>query len=329
MQVERRALYNSLRMNWLQDSTLKVKNWQVEDYRKLPTEKLFEKLAEKGMPLDRQTFNGFADNAASPEELTDDLLADQSFDVEAHDQIYLVVFELWRRLLPERLCLSIFCDELDHQIFLYDKGDERSSEAIPDMLAQLEVVLDENADEGVDPADVFETVCSGCANDVESFIYDFIALQIDNQNDSYASELLEEFEDYIRDVKWFDFLRARLLMNSDSEAGNLEFKRLVHECVKNPDLEFQLELLASMTRSGDQSVFAALVKQSLPLLKEEGDFQDLLGLCADFYHLLDKENEEQELMKIIKSRSKVPYERGFNRKDPDVAQFERIIRIAK
>lgn len=326
MQVERRALYNSLRMNWLQDNSLKVKPWQVEDYRLLTTDQLFDRLRKRGLPIDKPNLLGFAEQAASPEELTDDLLADQTLEAEAHDQIYLLIFELWRRLLAERLCLSVFCDELDHQIFNYDKGDLKQLEAIPDVLAQLGVILDENADEGVDPKHVFETVCSGCANDVESFLYDFIADQIDTHNESYASELLEEFGDYIRDVKWFNFLRAKLLASSDSEASNEMIRKIVAESSKNPDLEFNFEILASLGRGGNEEILAKLIKQTVPLLTYEEDFQDLLALTADFYHLLDKEKEEQAILAILNKRAHIPFESTLNPKDPQLGQLLLIVK---
>lgn len=326
MQVERRALYNSLRMNWLQDNSLKVKPWQVEDYRLLTTDQLFDRLRKRGLPIDKPHLLGFAEQAASPEELTDDLLADQTLDAETHDQIYLLIFELWRRLLAERLCLSVFCDELDHQIFHYDKGDLKRIEAIPDVLAQLSVILDENADEGVDPKHVFETVCSGCANDVESFLYDFIADQIDTHNESYASELIEEFGDYIRDAKWFNFLRAKLLASTDADASGEMIRKIVAESAKNPDLEFNLEVLASLGRGGNEEILAKLVKQTIPLLTYEEDFQDLLALTADFYHLLDKEKEEQAVLAILNKRAQVPFESTLNPKDPQIGQLVQLVK---
>lgn len=326
MQVERRALYNSLRMNWLNDNSLKVKTWQVEDYRLLTIDQLFDRLRKHGLPIDKPTFLGFAEQADSPESLTDDFLSDQELDAESHDRIYLLIFELWRRLLAERLCLSVFCDELDHQIFFYDKGDPKQIETIPDVLAQLGVILDENADEGVDPVHVFETVCSGCANNVENFLYDFIADQIDTQNDLYAAELLEEFGDYIKDVKWFNFLRAKLLASSDPQAANEAIRKLVTETAKRPDLEFNFEILASLGKSGDEDILAKLIKNTIPLLQYEEDFQDLLSLTADFYHLLDKEKQEQAILVMLKNRAQVPFESTFNAKDPNVGQFLQIIK---
>ncbi len=46
MQIQRRVLYNSLRQNWLLDPELDVADWQVEDYRTLETEELFDRIAD-------------------------------------------------------------------------------------------------------------------------------------------------------------------------------------------------------------------------------------------------------------------------------------------
>ena len=53
MELERRALYNSLRMNWLIDPTIQADAWQVEDYRLMSYKAIFDRLKEKGVHLDR------------------------------------------------------------------------------------------------------------------------------------------------------------------------------------------------------------------------------------------------------------------------------------
>lgn len=327
MQINRRPLYNSLRMNWVIDPTLEVEPWQVEDYRSLPLDEIFERLEDHDIHLDKFSFISFAENLDAPEEMADGLLDDLPDDAKIHDQVYLLIFELWRRLLPEKPCLSVFCDELDHQIHLYDRGQTENVEAIQDALANLQVILDENNDEGVDPLEALDCIDAGCANDVESFLYDFIAEQIDNDNFSYASELLDGFTPYVRDVKWFEFLRARVLSATDPKAANLIVRRLVTaECSsKNPNLEFNLELLSFLVRVGDKETFDRLVKTSASLIKAEEDFQDLVAISADFYHCLDRDPIEQELQGILKKRIKIPLEKEFDRKDPQFAEFFKII----
>lgn len=326
MEINRRALYNSLRMNWILDPTLEVKAWQVQDYRAMPLDAIFERLEDMGIHLDKVSFSAFADSVDNPEDLAEALLDDtSSVEMEVQDQIYLLVFELWRRLLPEKPCLSILCDEIDHQIHLYDQGQATTGEGIADTLANLQVILDENTDEGADPHEIFDVINSGCANDIESFLHDFISEKIDDCNYSYATELLEGFSSYLPDVKWFEFLRARLVAVNDPEEANQIVKKLIGGKNPDPDLEFNLEVLSFLVSIGNRETFERLIKQSAELLQVEEDFQALLSISADFYHRLDCEYIEKSLQALLKQREKYHPEKKFDIQDPHFAAFFNIL----
>lgn len=308
-------------MNWLLDPNMDVEPWQVEDYRNMPLEAIFERLRLQEIELDRISFLALSDEYENPEDLAEHLLLSPDSDQRSQDQIYLLVFELWRRLLPEKPTLTIFCDELDYQIQQYDRGQLKNLEAIQDVLANLKVVLDENVDQGGDPPAVFDMVCSGCANDIESFIYDFIDEQIDEKNISYASELLDAFEEYINDIKWFDFLRLRQLSLTDPEGAILLLRKIILENSNHPDLVFNLEILSYLVQGGDEKIFMNLLKQTIPLLKSEEDFQDLLTICADFYHFLDLDQIEKKIQAILNNRSKIHSEKQIDPNDPDFTEL--------
>ena len=95
MSNDRHALYNSLRLHWLLDPSIKVENWQVQDYRALALEALFEQLHHCNIKMDRSTFIAYAENFGTPEELADHLAADLQADTYLQDRIYLLIFELW------------------------------------------------------------------------------------------------------------------------------------------------------------------------------------------------------------------------------------------
>lgn len=124
--LQTKALYNLLRLNAAEDPLIQAESWALEDLRALPLEELFARLNRRGVQLDRSRFLEFANKCDTPEDLTDLLLPDE--EDKARDPFYLIVFELWRRLLPERPSLSIFCDELDYQIALYDQEQIESDE---------------------------------------------------------------------------------------------------------------------------------------------------------------------------------------------------------
>lgn len=140
MHTRGRALYNLLRMNWLENDQIQVQPWQVEDYREKSDEALFQLLADLGARLDKATFLAYVDNTDSPEDMADCLWVKEE-NPETFDRIYLVIFELWRRFAPEKQTLSIFCDELDQLIGLYDHG-ELEEEKIQAALSELQRILE-------------------------------------------------------------------------------------------------------------------------------------------------------------------------------------------
>lgn len=315
--MERRAHYHLMRMNWLSNPFIDVQPWQVEDYRELSLETILDRLQDLGLPLDRVSFSALADETETPEELTERLLADLPVPSNVRDQIYLLLFELWRRFVPEKLCLSIFCDELDHQIDLYDRGEQSSTEAIQDILANLAVILDENMDEGVNPNDVFASICKGCANDVESFLYDFIADQIDSKNASYAADLLEDFQPYVQDSLWFDLLQARVTAMTDVPRALALMRKLLKQIDELEEYDFYLEVLAFLAQLGNKELFLMALKQALPLLKVEEEFQDLLATCAEFLLLIDDDQAEAAVQEILQQRVNIPMTQPFDaRKAP-------------
>lgn len=323
--MNRRALYNSLRMNWIMDPTIDVEPWQVEDYRTLPLDEIFERLDDRDIHLDKTTFIAFADTVDSPEDLTDGLLEDLKDDVAGQDQVYLLIFELWRRLIPEKPSLSVFCDELDQQIHLYDSGQIKNIESVQDAFANLQVILNENFDKGADPLETFNCIDDCCANNIESFLYDYIAELIDNGNYSYAAELLDGFYGYMREKKWFDFLRARVLSSSDPKESEIIMQKLIAKAIKDPNLEYNLELLSFLVSVGEKEMFDRLVKGSVPLIKLEEDFQDLVAISADFFHRLDRESIENTLQNILNARVKVPLHKPFDPKDPQLNTYIKTI----
>lgn len=314
-----KALYNLLRFNIRDDPTLPHEPWAVEDLRSLSIEELFARLAQKNVSLNRDKFISFAENSDTPEQLTEILLPDAT-DSKFNDSLYLILFELWRRLLPERPALSIFCDELDHRIELYDQNLLLSDEPIQDILANFQEILDENADAGIEPQHAFSSIEDYCAHDIESFLYDYISDLLDAENPLYASDLIDGFAPYVPEPIWFDILRIRLLSFTDiPEANRLAVKILK----KNPDLSVLLEVLGFLSTAGDRTLFVAAVKQAIPLLETEEDFRELLALVSDYYRLLDLESLELAIQKLMQRRR--PHSETLDQNDPDLKAFAQII----
>jgi hypothetical protein len=174
MRFQGRALYNLLRFNAMDEkSSHHYAAWQIEDYKALSDDELLRRLKKLHIPLDLGTFLVHAQNFESPETLTEYLVPDES-DVQEADQVYLCIFELWRRLRKDCRSLSIFCYELDEWMHVHDGNREDVDDIIQTYLLELQNFLDEQTDQGSNPIELFQEIASYFAHDVENFIYDFI-----------------------------------------------------------------------------------------------------------------------------------------------------------
>lgn len=300
--LQTKALYNLLRLNAAEDPSVKADPWALEDLRAFSLRELFSRLEGYKVQLDKNSFFEFANQCDTPEELADLLLPDETSE-KKRDPFYLILFELWRRLLPEKQSLSIFCDELDDRIALYDQGDPKSDELIQDGLANLLEVLDENADAGADPEDVFIAISDYCAHDLESFLYDYIADLLDSGNSLYASELIEGFSPYVTEPLWLDFLRVRLLAFTDIGDANLAMHRLLENDLELPLI---LEIARFLSTAGEQELFTLAMKKTIPLLSTQEEWAEVMALMAESYRRLDEEDMEQAIHRIIHKRKTGP-----------------------
>lgn len=310
--LQTKALYNLLRLKKQKDPTVQVDSWAMEDLRKVSNEELFSKLEKDGVKLDKKSFLLFANESDTPEELTDLLFPDGK-EEEKKDPFYLLVFELWRKNLPEKQSLSIFCDELDYQINLYDEDQTESDEHIQDALANLLDFLEANTDDGAEPKDVFNALTDYCAHDVESFIYDYTFELLDNENIIYSSELIEGFTPFVQEPLWFEFLNIRLLSFTDIGAAN----SLMQDLLRNDlDLSLLLEIIRFLSTTGDHELFKLSVQKSLPLIDEKDELMDIMSMIADYYRRLDEDDKEKEIQELINASQK----RKFTPKDLKILQ---------
>jgi hypothetical protein len=321
MKFHTKALYNLLRLNSLEDPSIDVEKWQIEDLRSATLDEIFSKLNDLNIQFDRHTFTLYANNLESPEIMTE-LILTEADKIELYDRVYLLIFELWRRLLPEKQTLAIFCDELDHRIYQYDHYILDNDEIIQDVLANLIDILNENADFGVGPKDIFKGLIEYSAHDIEAFLYDYTCEQIDACNFAYASELIDGFYSYIEDSKPFNFLKARVAAKDDITRANELISSIIKELKKATDLDLQLEILRFMVQAGDRDLFVKLAKLTLDIIQIEEDFVELMEIVADFYRRLDQEDIEKSIQKIMKLRLTKKSIEKIDLKDPDIKKFK-------
>ncbi len=320
MKLQTRALYNLVRFGALEDPTLPAEPWQVEDLRTLPEEELFERLKKFGIKLDKQHFIAYTEQVDSPEELTE-ILCDEEREEKSLDQLYLLLFELWRRLVPDKQSLSIFCDELDRLFFLYDQDRIEEEEPLQEALSELEHLLDQGVDQGKEPEPFFLEVMSYCAHDASLFVRDYILDQILRGETLYASELIDGFNSYLPYPKWFAFFRSALLFETEEEEAMAHLEGLLEQA----DLELLLAIADFLSRRGDPRLFVVAIRRARALIALERDFQELLALSCQFCQLFGKEKASEVFEKLLADRQDRSFDQALDPADPVLATYDQLV----
>lgn len=281
--------------------------WAYHDYRSLEEKDLYLWLSELGLYLDRKTFLDLAVRSPSPEHLTAHLCPPERQD-PTHQKIYLILFELWRRFLPEKETLSIFADSLDRLIDRFECQDltETEEELLIEKLKTLEDLLDDYGAHGLSDQEAFLFVTSYFAYDLEYFIYSFILDQISIGNEVLASELIDGFEHYVQDRLFFDFLKIRLFYATEPEAALTKIDLFLEELAGMPEPILWLDLLSFLSAHGDHNKFRAVYLQLLDHLQSEMDLKELLLIIADYYDFIDQDERYQEVLALYETRSDRP-----------------------
>lgn len=322
-EIGRKAFFNLLFISAFDGPSSPLGEWAEEDYRVLDESTILHRLKDLEISLNKDHFLNLVEEFEGPEDLTDHLTSHFE-DPKPVDQAFLLIFELWRRWAHEKPTLSIFCDDLDRLIFLYDQGGFGHAEALQDALATLGGLLDDSVDQGAEKEEVFNFIKYNCANDIESFLFDFISEQLEADNLPYASELVDIFKDYASDKDWFELLDLKLRVQEEPESTTKEVTKFLHSLQDDMPLEFFFELLMVLIEAGDRNLFIALVRQALPSLETEEDLQTLLSLSADFFNRLDDPREEQ-LAEILKKREHFDSNTPLDRLDEDVSVLLRLM----
>jgi hypothetical protein len=303
MQFKGRSLYNLLKISLKEDPTIQTEPWQVQDYRKLSDEDLLKNLKKLGISLTKESFLIYVENCDTPEELLECLWVNED-DLIGQDKTYLNIFEMWRRWAPEHQSLSIFCDELDELILLYDEGQLEDDEPLQKTLGELQDILDQGVDQGIQAQEIFQTVMGYMAHDVEQFLYDYILDLMEASNELYASELVDSMSAYVSERKWLDLLKVRLFALSNSPETFVFAARLLEQAEDEKDLIFLMEFANFLIQIEEDSLFLECMKWILPLIQTKEDLLEALGLVLDFFRYLDKEPSALKVEQYIEKKEK-------------------------
>lgn len=325
MELRGRALYNLLRANRRENPSLAVQDWQVANFREFSTPQLLQGLQDRGIAFDCASFRAYAEECDGPEELLE-LITDENTPEDKREQIYLFLFELWRRELPERQTLSIFCDELDLLIEQYDQGQMSSEDVVEQSLDVLESILDESVDAGLKPQESLSLVNEFCAHDVETFLYDYLSDKIDTGQELQASEMIDGFYDYVQEKPWFDFLRVRLFAKTHTIEFEPALARLIEYLQEKQELDLAMETAAFLVHEGTPEQFTHCIEVCLSLIQTEEDFQQLLAIVADYHDCLDQTVQLHAIEALFKRRSARNLKQRLHPADDDVIALRSLLK---
>ncbi|MCH9611210.1 MAG: hypothetical protein S4CHLAM81_14130 [Chlamydiales bacterium] len=312
MQLHRRARYNMMHLPGADEP---LEQWQKQDYRALDDGELFMQLQEAGLTIPTvELFEQMAEEFDSPDEMADTLAAD-------NDYAYLLLFELWRRHLPQQRCPSVFCDELDFQILHFEQGDLQYEEELQEIVDYLEQIFDDHVDEGADPQAVYQAFQQHCAHNLDQFLYQYIATQIDSGNIEYAYDLVEGFYPYISEPLFFDFLLARVAILQNPQEGTAYLEQLIR---KVKSLELAEEILLYLVESSNHPLFCQMAQATLPLLPDEGSFREFLDLAAIHFERMGFDPTPWQ--ELSKKRSKRAEATAIKSDDPDIPEVKKWLK---
>lgn len=267
-----RALYNLLFLEGKQDHP---------DFAVFSNKELFTRLEEFSFFLNEDTFIDLAKDRESPEEMYATLKAKK----EEMPEMYLILFELWKRLIHDKKTISIFCDELDLMIHNYDLRRGENEEKLQEKIFLLQDILDAGVDAKQNPHEIFQLVSDYLAHDLESFIYDYIFELIEKDKDTLASELLDGFYPYIKELLWFDYLRLCLLFKNPGEELSRFFANFIESLMANPDPELLIEVLLLIQKQDCGQFFLTLFRFVVAKITNYGQLYELLDIAANFYKI--------------------------------------------
>lgn len=288
-----------------------VEEWQVIDYRDLTLQDLFDRLSSLGLELNPDSFVAYSLDREDPEEFTKTILLPNEKDRE---KVYPLIFELWRRLLP-RETISIFCDDLDHLIWEYEEDLLEDEEKLQIKIFELSDLLDGHVDTGYHARTIFKKIADFFACDLENFLYNYIYDQVDKGNTILASELLDNFYEYMESKRWFDFLRLKLLSGALTEDSTAMMARFLESLKEDPDVELYLELLRYLVKTGHNDLFKHTYLQVVPHLKTNDQFIEMLEILFDFFHFNDLAIKEETIKELIKEKASQAHSKKLSHKD--------------
>lgn len=287
-----KALYNNILLYGAHEARVSKSSerddWKSCNWRARRIEDLFEELDRLGVHFDRRQFLSWASESDSPEDLLSLIMPDEyeTLSSDTVDHVYLIIFELWRRLIPERRPLSIVADDIDHAIVEYDKREDDDIgpvQVLTKLLFEYIRIL-QSAQDQLDEQDseerkallmkgyttqahaLFGMTEPYFVHEIGRFIFDFVIEELTYETLYDFSPIVEGIHPFLVPVLWADSMLAHLVWYTD-ETRAIELNREIakkvialssKESVIDTSLFFSALLLAA--KAGDRETFFSMMR---------------------------------------------------------------------
>ena len=291
-QFNPKSYYNELRYDW-EDGEIAddaVEGWEVLNYREISDEELLEMLSNEGIDSNPAYLEELIADCESPEEATELLIAERNGSLEIPDRLYLIVFELWRRLFPERVTMSILCDNLDymaegqHTLNLMSLFNASTSEDTIDLFIEA---LEGSDLSKISPQERWDLIQSNCACDLESVISDYL-LETVEADPELISEQYKALKPYLTESIELELVEALLIdpLNSEEKIKRLNYVGMLFLAKKEEDVLYLGTLLLTYMNEYElPELFKKIALHILSAVKTPEELYPIIENCEDYFEI--------------------------------------------
>lgn len=281
---ETKALYNSLRMLGASQPVLPRDAWKYTDWRALSLDQLFDHLVKIPLHLDAKSFLSWAGQCDTPEELVELLGLEE--EEESSDYLYLILFEIWRRLVPEKRCLSLIGDDMDHLIYAYDQGKDVDSVSIEERIVEWIRVLDSLCDQGASAQEALVAVEPYFAHDIPRFAMDFLLDMASSDERDHFVPLFEAVRPYCyKEPLWLKVVDLQFSMHGDIVRVRKQLGELVASVIHSSELDIDLvfELCEIAFELEKEELLLRLLEKIIPHLEGLEEINGVIELLEQLH----------------------------------------------
>ena len=296
-----RAYYNLLWLERLRGNSIPAHKWEFLDYRELDFATLFSMLHEFNIFFDADTFESLSEDADSPEEFSERIEIEDKDDKR---KIYLIVFELWRRLIEDKESVSIFCDELDRIVAAYET--EKDDQQLLFILHKVLEILERNTCLDEPPEEIFQRLSLYIAHDLENVIYTYIDTKLKSGSEDSCLNLIEHFMPYIKEKRALKFLKLKSLPNAFYEEKEKLTIYIVSSLQENVNLSLSISILFYLIERNSAELFSELFSFLIHHISEEKPLVALLDVLVAYHRKMGQEEKQQQVYQFLQKRLSTP-----------------------